>query len=167
MSEGINVSGFTGTEFISVDLPTKPKLLQNIGRSTRISKYDRDNLRSGLIDTKNYTKWFKPYNAVIIPFWDPEGEGNSKKIAVEIKKLRDELGFDPAFMVSIGSDISSSGDKNDDKFLNKEIKIKLSKVIEDIQNEIELLDNQLLQTAEEKRIRGLSKLQLLKENFGN
>ena len=170
MSEGINVSGFTGTEFISVDLPTKPKLLQNIGRSTRISKYDRDNLRKGLIDTKNYNKWFKPYNAVIIPFWDPEGEGNSKKIAVEIKKLRDELGFDPAFMVSIGSDISSSGDKNDDKFLNKEIKVKLSKVIEDIQNEIEVLDKEVEDDIESRYLSSLSPEErnryILEKEFG-
>jgi hypothetical protein len=166
MSEGINVSGFTGTEFISADLPSKPKMLQNIGRSTRISKYDRDKLRNGIIDTKDYSKWFKPYNAVIIPFWDPEGADNSKKIAEQIKSLRDDLGFDPAFMVSIGSDISSSGDKNDENFLNKEVKIKLSKVIEDIQNEIETLDNTIVQNEEEKRIRSLSKLELLKENFG-
>jgi len=166
MSEGINVSGFTATEFISVDLPSKPKLLQNIGRSTRLSKFDRDNLRKGIIDTKDYSKWLKPYNAVIIPFWDPEGAENSKNIAVHVKKLRDELGFDPAFIVSIGSDISSSVEKNNENFLNEDVKIKMSKVIEDIKNEIENLDNIVTQTEEEKRLRSLSKLDLLKEKFG-
>jgi hypothetical protein len=165
MSEGINVSGFTGTEFISEDLPSKPKLLQNIGRSTRLHKEDRDNIKNGLIDTKDYSKWIKPHNAVIIPFWNTEGEGNSKKIAKTIKKLRDELGFDPAFRVSIGSDISSAGGKDDPERLNKENNTKLSKIIDEIKNEIEELDKISTINEEEDRLRSLSKLDLLKEKL--
>jgi hypothetical protein len=104
MSEGINVAGFTGVEFLGGKLPTITKTLQNTGRATRLHKEDRNNFREGKI-TVGDSNWIKPYCSVIIPYYDRESEFTSRELARQIKSLRDNFGYDPIFYVSIGSDI--------------------------------------------------------------
>jgi hypothetical protein len=141
MSEGINVSGFTATQFLSGKLPTITKTLQNTGRSTRLHSYDRDRLRTGEITTSDYSNWIKPYCAVIIPFWDNKSEFTAKELATQIRELRDKFEFNPAYIVSIGDDKASSIDVDDMNPLNqKDEKSKKVKLVEKINNEIESLD---------------------------
>jgi len=142
MSEGINVSGFTSTMFLGGTLPTIMKTLQNVGRSTRLHRADRMRIKDGVIDATDYSQWVKPYCAVIIPYWDDASEFTTKELASQIKKLRDEFDFDPTYKVSIGSDIAD-GISPDDMFApNKdEDSIKKFKLIDEINQEIEVLDS--------------------------
>lgn len=143
MSEGINLAGFTGTEFLGGKLPTITKTLQNTGRSTRLHKSDRDRVRSGEITTSDYSKWIKPYCAVIIPFWDKESEFTTKELARQIKGLRDNFGYDPTYYISIGSDLSKGKKEEDIDALNKKKEInKKFEIIDEINHEIELMDQE-------------------------
>lgn len=141
-SEGINVPGITGVLFLQGKMPSLPKVIQNVGRSTRLHKIDRSKIFSGDLTTNEYDKWVKPYCAVIIPYWDSRSEFTKNILASTIKKLRDSWEFDPHFVLSIGDDFAES-DKNDDEegLNNPDKKSKKSKLIEEIQNEIEVLDN--------------------------
>jgi len=114
LSEGINVPGITGVVFLSDILPTISKLLQNIGRSTRLFKDDRAKLSTGEISVNDLSKWIKPFCAVIVPIYNINSEDNIRKISTDIKNLRDSLGFSPSFVVSVGEDVSKSNDKADD-----------------------------------------------------
>jgi len=166
MSEGINVAGFTGTEFLAGKLPTLPKTLQNTGRSTRLHKFDRDRVRTGEINTSDYSKWVKPYCAVIIPYWDSESQFTANELARQIKQLRDEFGYDPIYFVSLGCDIAMGKGEDDLDALNKKKeKNKRTELIEQINNEIERLDFEQLKFKEEQRLHSLTKLELLKEKL--
>lgn len=166
MSEGINVAGFTGTEFLAGKLPTLPKTLQNTGRSTRLHKFDRDRVRSGEISTDDYSKWIKPYCAVIIPYWDSESQFTANELARQIKQLRDEFGYDPIYYVSVGSDIAKGKGEDDLDALNKKNeRNKRTELIEEINNEIERLDQEEISFKESQRLNSLSKLELLKEKL--
>lgn len=168
MSEGINVAGFTGTEFLAGKLPTLSKILQNTGRSTRLHKFDRDRLWNGEINTSDYSKWIKPYCAVIIPYWDRESEITTRDLAKQIRSLRDEFGYDPTYQISIGSDIGRGEFAEDiDKLNDDQDKRKKFEIIQSINNNIEELDNEEIELNEKTRINSLSKLELLKEVFGN
>ena len=158
MSEGINVAGFTGVEFLGGKIPTIYKLLQNTGRATRLHKQDRDNIQSGIINTKDYTTWVKPYCAVIIPFWDHQSEFTSAELARQIKSLRDNFSYDPVYYVSIGTDMGKSDDMEDLDILNKknERRIKF-KVIEEVKHFIEDMDNKETELKEKERIKQLDK----------
>jgi superfamily II DNA or RNA helicase len=165
MSEGINVSGFTGVEFLGGKLPTITKVLQNTGRATRLHKEDRDRLRVGEINTTNLGDWVKPYCSVIIPYWDRETELSKKELASQIKNLRDQFGFDPVYYVSVGTDIGK-GKKEEqlDPLNDRDRKDKKFKVIEEIQHEIEILEQEELDQKEIDRIQKLSMLDWVKEN---
>lgn len=143
MSEGINVAGFTATQFLSGKLPTITKTLQNTGRSTRLHKFDRYRIRKQEITTSDYSTWVKPYCAVIIPYWDGKSEFTAKQLAFNIKQLRDEFDFNPAYMVSIGDDIGKGFVDDEMKPLNmKDEKNRKIKLIDEINHEIELLTKQ-------------------------
>ena len=140
MSEGVNVAGFSGVEFLSGKLPTIPKTFQNTGRASRLHPIDRTRLRNGEIKVGD-GNMIKPYFAVIIPYWDRESETTSKELAKRIKGLRDEYGFDPAYKVSIGSDIGDGEVKNELDALNqKNKKEKVTELIKNINQEIEQMD---------------------------
>jgi hypothetical protein len=167
MSEGINVAGFTGVEFLGGKLPTITKTLQNTGRATRLHKSDRDRINSGEIGVNDYSKWVKPYCAVIIPYWDTESEFTTRELAKQIKSLRDNFDFDPTYYVSIGSDIGSGKKEEEMDILNKrDERSRKARVIEEIRNEIEILDMEEIDINESNRLNSLSKLELLKEKFG-
>jgi hypothetical protein len=168
MSEGINVSSFTGVMFLSNVLPTIMKIVQNVGRSTRINELDRSRLRGGVISVRDHSKWIKPYSYVIIPIWDMETNYISKVLASKLKELRDELQFEPTYYVSKGDDVSESSRKeNEMEGLNLINKRKKSfELIEKIEHEVEQLYQNEADMKERERLNKLSKLELLKEKFG-
>jgi hypothetical protein len=165
MSEGINVSGFTGVEFLGGKLPTIVKTLQNTGRATRLHRFDRDRLVSGEIKVGD-GNWVKPYCAVIIPYWDSESEFTKRELANSIRGLRDDFGYDPTYYVSLGSDIGKGEKEDDMDILNKkDIKDKKAELIDQINNEIEMLDKEDSDEKERIRLQSMSKLDLLREKL--
>jgi superfamily II DNA or RNA helicase len=141
LSEGINIPGITGVFFASQLLPTKPKILQNTGRATRVCDIDRENLKFNRISTDDYSKWIKPYCAVILPIMDLSGEGIVREIGGTIKDLRDNFGFNPAFYVSGGKDNAVVKEDDDLTPLNKKNRNEKSEFIDKVLQEIERLDN--------------------------
>lgn len=157
LSEGINVSGFTGTMFLTGKLPTITKTLQNTGRSTRLHSIDRDKIMSGEISASDYSTWVKPYCAVIIPYWDSQSEFTKVELAKQIKSLRDNFGYDPVYYVSIGSDIASGKKPEDMDGLNKKkVKDRKTEIIDEITHEIELMDKEEIDLKEMNRIDNMS-----------
>lgn len=157
MSEGINVAGFTGVEFLGGKLPTITKVLQNTGRATRLHSGDRNRVRSGEIDTSDYSKWIKPYCSVIIPYWDSVSEFTTRELARQIKDLRDNFAYDPTYYISIGSDIGDGKKKEDMDILNsKNERNKKFEIIDEIKNEIELLDKEQIDMKEAERINNMT-----------
>jgi hypothetical protein len=168
MSEGINISSFTGVMFLSNILPTVMKIIQNVGRSTRINELDRARLIEGIISVDDRTKWIKPYSYVIIPIWDMETDYIAKTLSIKLKELRDELEFEPTYYVSIGNDVSESSRKEDEmdglNLINK--RKKSFELIENVKHEVEQLYQNEKDVEEKERLNKLSKLELLKEKFG-
>ena len=152
-SEGINVYGITGVMFLQGKMPSIAKVIQNIGRSTRLHRIDRDLLRNGQISTDDYSKWVKPYCAVIIPYWDTCSEFTKNIIAKRVKDLRDSWDFDPHFVLSVGDDISDGDGDDDIEGLNKLNKgNKRIKLIEEINQEIEKMKNEDMNLVEIEKI---------------
>jgi hypothetical protein len=142
LSEGINIPGFTGVEFLSGKLPTIVKTLQNTGRATRLHNVDRERLSKEEINTSDLTNWIKPYCGVIIPYWDLLSQQTTTELANTLRELRDKYDFNPSYYVSIGSDLGRSESVIELDNLNKKDKRNKSfEVIEQIQHEIEKLDN--------------------------
>jgi hypothetical protein len=164
-SEGLNVSGITGVMFLQGKMPSIPKVVQNVGRSTRLHPIDRMRLRSGEIKVGG-EGWVKPNCAVIIPYWDDKTGLVKNILADVIRKLRGRMDFSPKLILSVGDDLGKSEGKNDLDGLNKSDKgNKKWKLIEGINQEIERLDMKNISDDENRRIQGLSKLDLLKENI--
>ena len=156
MSEGINVSGFTGVMFLGGKLPTIIKTLQNTGRATRLHPFDRERLGRGDIVVGD-GNWIKPNCAVIIPFWDSESDFTKEELSRQIKGLRDNFGYDPTYYVSIGSDIGNGKEKEDMDELNKKNeRNKKSELIEEIHHHIERFDKEELDLKESERINNMS-----------
>jgi predicted helicase len=165
-SEGLNVPGITGVMFMQGKIPSIAKVIQNVGRSTRLHKIDRDRLISGEISVGGLG-WVKPNCAVIIPHWDSNSENTKRILADIIRKLRSKMEFSPAMILSIGDDFAKSGGKDEPNSLNElDKKKKKWKLIEEINQEIEKLDIKEIDEKEEKRINDLNKLELLKEEYG-
>jgi hypothetical protein len=165
-SEGLNVSGITGVMFLQGKMPSLPKIIQNVGRSTRLHTIDRDRLRIGEIEVGG-SGWVKPNCAVIIPYWDAASEFTKNLLADIIRKLRSKMEFSPSLVLSVGEDFGKSEDLNDLDGLNKlDKKLKKWKLIEEINHEIERLEMKDIGDVEKKRIGDLTKLELLKEKFG-
>ena len=73
----------------------------------------------------------------------------------------------PSLVLSVGEDFGKSEDLNDLDGLNKlDKKLKKWKLIEEINHEIERLVMKEEDEKEKARIGGMTKLDLLKENFG-
>jgi hypothetical protein len=150
-SEGINVPGITGVLFLQGKMPSIAKVIQNIGRATRLHKFDRDRIRKGEIGVNDYSVWVKPYCAVIIPYWDVASEFTKRLLADTVRKLRDSWEFDPHFILSVGDDLANGDGENSDEGLNKLNKgNKKVKLIEEINQEIEKL-NEADQDLKEKQ----------------
>ena len=119
LSEGINVSGFTGVMFIGGRELTETKYIQNIGRTTRLAENDRDNLKEGLISIEDKTfvgkrlmrkTWDKPYCWIIVPYWEEEGESGRTRRDIEhiIARLR-ELDIKTRIVKQSGNDDPDGG----------------------------------------------------------
>jgi hypothetical protein len=105
LSEGINVASFTGVMFLTDNLPSKSKLLQNTGRSTRLHPWDREQLRLGNIKVHEYGTWVKPHCAIIIPYWNNNGGIVNQTIAETIVSLREDYGFKSSSDYGLGNDL--------------------------------------------------------------
>ena len=164
MSEGINVSSFTGTAFLTDSLPTLTKVAQNIGRSTRLDPRDRIKIRNKEIDTSDYSKWEKPNNYVLFPVWDDRSDFNSKSIAKIVKGLRDDYGFDPTFFISIGNDIAKVKPEDPmDEMNEPNRRNKPFRLINEIKHIIEDIDKEDLYKKEKQKLNSTSKINILKE----
>jgi len=169
LSEGINVSGFTGIMFLTDNLPSKPKLLQNAGRGTRLHPKDRAGLRAGLIKVREYGTWVKPHCAIIIPYWTSAGDRVKQTIAEVIINLREEYGFKSGTDHGLGNALGKGSERTTDDRLN------VTKYYKD--GKIDLCDNDLEQIIEDlyidvknkQKSDNLDKLspeEWLKHNFG-
>ena len=93
IGEGIDVPGITGVmPFRNCE---EAKLIQNIGRSTRLHPTDRKRFYANEIKVGEKDKWIKPYCWVIIPSYMVEAEGLEGRFRVIINRLRCEFGFVP------------------------------------------------------------------------
>ena len=101
LSEGINVNGFTSVMFISGNVLSETKIIQNLGRASRLTFLDRFNLKMGIISLKDKRidsttvlkrTWEKPFFAIIIPYWDDNSESAMDKIVNIYDKLVEMMG---------------------------------------------------------------------------
>jgi hypothetical protein len=163
LSEGINVSGFTGVMFLSGMMLTITKILQNIGRATRLHEIDRNNLSKKLISPKDYTKWVKPECAVIIPYWDDTSDDTRKLIAATIERLRREFDFNARLEVGLGDDRGSSSEPDNPETLDEETVRFRDSIVEEIEQEIEGIRVNIYELWSEQRITKLSKIDYFDE----
>jgi superfamily II DNA or RNA helicase len=95
IGEGIDVSGITGVmPFRNCE---EAKLIQNIGRSTRLHPIDRKKFYAGeiTVEMRKTGGWIKPFSWIIIPSYMVESEGLEGRFRVIVNKLRAEFGFIP------------------------------------------------------------------------
>lgn len=155
LSEGINVSGFTGTMFLSEKILQKTKMLQNTGRSTRLHPEDRAKIKNGIISSSDYTKWIKPHAYVIIPVYDTDSAIVRKHIAKMIKDLRDE-GVGNEYVISIGNDMGSVKDMNVDVETPISANGRIRTYIKSIKHEIENIMSIEQRCKEQKEYDGIA-----------
>jgi superfamily II DNA or RNA helicase len=136
LSEGINVSGFTGVMFSGGVLSSETKILQNIGRCTRLHPKDRERLLAKLLGTDDFSKWVKPGCAVIIPFWDTKSEETKRSLVSLIVRLRRE-GFELT-PVNVGTE-DAIGETNEveDEALNRPSRERRRAELEELFHQIE------------------------------
>lgn len=101
LSEGIDVSGFTG--WIPLRTLNKSKFLQNFGRIARLDPIDRMRLESGELKPDQLSEFNKPYAWIIIPSIIHENADTETHIGSLIEELRD-YGFDPREHITISDD---------------------------------------------------------------
>jgi hypothetical protein len=165
-SEGINLFGITGVMFMQGKMASITKVIQNVGRSTRLHPIDRKGLIDGSIKVGG-SGWVKPNCAVIIPYWDGASEFTKNILADLIRKLRSKMGFSPSMILSVGDDFANSDGGDDLDDLNKRAgREKKWKLIDEINQEIEKLDLKDIDEKEREKIQKMSKLELLKKAFG-
>lgn len=93
IGEGIDVPGITGImPFRNCE---ESKLIQNIGRSTRLHPIDRSKFYNGEISPKDRSKWIKPVSWIIIPSYMIDAEGLENRFKTIIERLREKYGYIP------------------------------------------------------------------------
>lgn len=166
MSEGINVASFTGVLFLSHTLPTIVKIVQNIGRATRVTDIDRYNLRNGIINNEDHSTWIKPISYVILPIWDAISDSVAMELARKLKSLRDDLGYEPIYYISIGSDIAQGVFIDPMDGLNDSTKkSRTYELIKLIKHDVEQLYQEERDDYERQRVNNLTKIELWNEHF--
>lgn len=167
-SEGINVPGITGVMFLQGKMPSLPKVVQNVGRSTRLHAIDRIRFKNNEIVVGG-KDWVKPNCAVIIPYWDSSSEFTKNILADIIRKLRSKFDFSPNLILSVGDDFAKTDNDIDlDGLNNVEKSKKKWKLIDEINQEIEKLDLIDVDQKEKERIEKMSELeffQLINNNI--
>lgn len=118
LSEGVNVKNFTGVMFLTNQILTITKLLQNMGRGTRVLDIDRKNLKNGIIEVDTeYKGWLKPYAFIILPIYDPESQYTEKYVSSLITELR--LGVrESKYVISIGEDMCKGRNLSQDPLID-------------------------------------------------
>jgi len=165
LSEGVNVPGITGVMFLTDRPPSIIKLLQNIGRGTRILPIDRDRFRKGEINTDDYIGWVKPNSFVILPIYSLESETSQKRLSIIIKDIRSKSDISIHY-VSIGNDEGKGRDDSLDSLVDNEFEDTKKKLVEIIDHNLEELYNEERNMSEAIRLNGLTKMELLREKFG-
>lgn len=166
LSEGINIKGFTGVMFLTDKTPTIIKLLQNIGRGTRVLNEDRERFTNGEINTTDYNGWIKPNTFVILPIYSPESEASQQSLSKTIKKIRDKAEIS-VHKVSIGDDKGKGRDDSMDSLVDVDGKDPKKKLVEIIDHNIEELYKEEREMMENMKLMRMSKIELLKSKFGN
>jgi len=92
LSEGIDVSGFTG--MLPLRNLTTSKFLQTYGRTARLHSMDRKNIENGSLQPNELDKMVKPYAYVIIPKITLDNDEAMENFKNLINNLRD-LDFNP------------------------------------------------------------------------
>lgn len=93
LGEGIDIPSMTGImPFRNCELC---KLVQNIGRASRLHPEDRQRFYNGEISPTDRTKWIKPHSWVIIPSFLECSEGGEDRIKNIVMLLRNDYGFIP------------------------------------------------------------------------
>jgi len=136
IGEGIDVSGITGVmPFRNCE---QSKLIQNIGRSTRLHPTDRKRFYKGEISPDDKKKWIKPYSWVILPSYMVDSEGIESRFRQQVDLLRNEFGYIPQQHTVIDNVVGLSDDplSDTDNDINKSKKWEKSGV-EDFQHEFE------------------------------
>jgi hypothetical protein len=119
LSEGIDVSGFTGISlFSAIELD---KFIQNFGRTARLDNTDRFFLKNGNITTKDLTTWKKPYSYVIVHEFNDLDKSQSESILQMVSNLR-EYGFDPKRDVTVNSQRGIKDSEDMEDLLNNDDK---------------------------------------------
>ena len=163
LSEGLNVPGITGVMFLQGKMPSTTKVIQNVGRATRLHHIDRIEVRKGKLKYGE-SGWIKPKCAVIIPYWDEASEFTKRILASKVRELRDSWEFDPHLVLSVGDDLADGDEKNDVEGLNKlEKSDKRTKLIKELKQEIEELDLLEEDFKERERLQGLSDIEFFNE----
>ena len=164
LSEGINVKGFTGVMFLTDNSPTIIKLLQNIGRGTRVLDVDRKNFVDGLINTVDYKGWVKPNTYVILPIFNPESEASQDYLSNTIKKLK----FDDniaRYIISIGNDMGKKNKNDVDDMIDSKMKDVKKILVENIEHRIEemvKLEKNIEEQEKLKKLKGFDFLNRIK-----
>jgi superfamily II DNA or RNA helicase len=164
LSEGIDVPGITGVMFLSKELPTRSKILQTIGRSTRLLVEDRKAIYSSEIGKNDYNKMIKPHCAVILPILSVEMKHSSTHIAKLIIDLRENLKFEPGVKIAIGEDNSKGGkDTLVDALNQPEEKAGKFSSISTIKHYIELYDQEKVENLQREEIQEMMNLRFKNE----
>lgn len=161
LSEGVNVKNFTGVMFLSNKILTITKLLQNMGRGTRVLDIDRKNLKNGLIAVGDeYKGWLKPYAFVILPIFDPESKHTEKYVSNLITELK--LGIrDSRYVISIGDDMCMGRDLSQDPLINPIKGERNKRLVKKIVHNIEQSYINNIQIKKQNKINRMNNKQLL------
>lgn len=146
LSEGIDVSGFTG--IMPLRTLEKSKFLQTFGRAARLDKTDRYNITNNIINPSELDKMVKPYAYIIIPNLyqgNSDDKENFRNLVIEMR----EYGFEPLENILSDTQIYGLGEDENIDGLNEiqrknrkdvgELIEKLKKEIED-ENDAKLSD---------------------------
>lgn len=157
LSEGINVAGFTGIMFLSGLMLTITKILQNIGRATRLHYLDRMRLIQKLISVTDYSKWVKPCCAVIIPYWDSKSDETRRQMATILHDLLYRYDFNARLELTLGDDRGTTvGEIPPPNLTPEEIDRIRQALVDEIEQEIEGIRVGIYERYESHRIDTLS-----------
>jgi len=137
LSEGIDISGFTG--LLPLRTLSKSKFLQTFGRCARLDNTDRINIESGKVNSDELNKLNKPYSYVIIPNISHHNEDDKINFINLIQDLR-SYDFNPIENIISISNVNGIPEITQLDGLN-EINQRfpnIGNVIEQIESEIEL-----------------------------
>jgi len=171
IGEGIDVPCITGVmPFRNCE---ESKLIQNVGRATRLHPIDRKRFYRGKIDvsSRNEGKWIKPYSWVIIPSYMVDAEGMEGRFRSIIDCMRSEFGYIPQQHTVIDN-VTSDDKKADIDIVNDKKKCKRGKKsgIDAFEHEFEkvsciekIIENDQIYVRSEEIIASMFKASIIKQ----